>query len=247
MELVPFYGENQLTASQITVRIRTSDRQHAKAVVARTAAEIKEVIDEETYTRARRAAAELKNLSKEIYQAKRAAKSPFEAVAASIEDLAKEVIGPVDAELDRVINVMTGYVRNLEAKQKAAQKALQQRLDEEERQHQERLKLLEDAKRQQAELERSLELEVRAMTTEPMPGVVPGGRVTHPWKFKLINAAETVKAGGIRLLRIELDVLACQDSVRSQLEIAPDKEPTLPGIEVTQDISITIKAASRIS
>lgn len=247
MELVPFYGESQLTASHITVRIRTSDKEHAKALVARTSAEIKEVVDDASYTKARRAAAELKNLSKEIYQAKRAAKSPFEAVTASIEDLAKEILGPVDTELARVLQTMTGYVRSLEQERKAAQKALQERLDEEERAHQEHVKLLQETERQQAELERSLELEVRAMNTEPLPGIVPGGRVTHPWKFKLKDAAVTVREGGIRLLRIELDLLACQDSVRSQLEIAPDKEPTLPGIEVSQDISITIKAASRIS
>lgn len=247
MDLLPFYGENQLTASKITVRIRTSDKQHAQALVARTSAEIKVVNDEETYTKARRAAAELKNLAKEIYQAKRAAKSPFEAVTASIEDLAREVTEPVAKELERVIDTMTGYVKSLELERKAAQKALQQRLDQEEKEHQEKMKLLEEAKRQQAELERSLELEMRAMTTEPLPGIVPGGRVIHPWKFKLLNAQETVRAGSIRLLRIELDILACQDAVRAQLEIAPDKFPELPGIEVTQDISISIKAASRIS
>lgn len=247
MELIPFYGENQLSASNVTVRIRTSDRQQAKALVARTSAEIKEVVDEETYTKARRAAAELKNLSKEIYQAKRNAKSHFEAVLAAIEDLAKEIMNPVDTELARVIQTMTGYVKGLEQERKAAQKALQERLDEEERQHQEHLKLLQETERQQAELERSLELEVRAMNTEPLPGVVPGGRVTHPWKFKLYDAAQTVKEGSIRLLRIELDILACQDAVRAQLEIAPDREPRLPGIEITQDISISIKAASRIS
>ena len=247
MELIPFYGENQLSASHITVRIRASDRQHAKALVARTQAEIKAVTDEPSYTAARRAAAELKNLSKEIYQAKRAAKSPFEAVTASIEDLAKEITGPVDTELERVLEVMTGYVRALEKKQKEAQRALQKRLDEEEKAHQETLRQLEESKRAQAELERSLELEVRAMTTVPLPGVVPGGRVTHPWRFKLLNATETVRAGCIRLLRIELDLLSCQDAVRAQLEIAPDKAPTLPGIEVTQDINIIIKASSRIS
>lgn len=246
MELLPFYGENQLSASHITVRIRASDRQHALALVSRTQAEIKAVTDEETYTKARRAAAELKNLSKEIYQAKRNAKSPFEAVTASIEDLAKEITSPVDKELERVIEVMTGYVRTLERKQKEAQRALQKRLDEEEKAHQETLQKLEESKRAAAELERSLELEVRAMTTVPAPGVVPGGRVTHPWKFKLIDAAQTVREGCIRLLRIELDVLNCQDAVRGQLEIAPDKAPSLPGIEVTQDINIIIKASSRI-
>lgn len=247
MELTPFYEEAALSASRITVRIRTSDRKFAKDLVERTSKEINVVNDEASYTAARRAAAELKNLTKEIYSAKRAAKSPFEAVAASIEDLSKEIMQPVEAELARVIQVMTGYVRALEDKQKAAQKALKERLDQEEREHQERVKLLEETTRQQAELERSLELEVRAMSTEPARGVVPGGRVTHPWKFKLRDAKETVLAGGIRLLRIELDVLSCQDSVRAQLEIAPDKEPTLPGIECYQDISITIKAASRIS
>jgi hypothetical protein len=249
MDLVPFFGEQPLTASNVTVRVRSADRQHARALVERTSKEIKIVNDEDTYTAARRAAAQLKGLSKEIYQAKRAAKTPFETVEATIEDLAKELMAPVDAEQQRIIELMTGYVRELERKQKAALRALQEKLDAEERAHQEKIKELEAKNAEAArlaQLERDLELETRAMTTEPPKGVVPGGRITHPWKFKLLNAVETVKAGDTRLLRIELDILACQDSVRSQLEIAPDKTPTLPGIEVTQDTSITIKPISRI-
>lgn len=275
MDLIPYFGEARLRASGITIQIRTSDRQYAQELVRRCN-HIKAVTDEASYTEARRAAAELKNLSKEIYQAKRAAKQPFEAVEASIEDLAKEVGSPVDAEYERIIALMTGYVRILEDKQKAELARQREKAEAEARAHEEKMRLLqaekdaaeakaraaqdelarreaiiEATKRNQvltdAETLRNLELELRAMTLEPVRGVVPGGRVTHPYKFRLISAAETVKAGGIRLLRIELDILACQDSVRSQLEIAPDKVPTLPGIEITQETSISIKASSRIS
>lgn len=247
MELVPFYGEQPLAGSNVTVRVRASDRQFIKELIARTTKEVTVVNSEETYTQARRAAAQLKAVSKEVYQAKRAAKTPFEAVTTAIEDLAKELGTPVDKEEERIINLMTGYVRELERKQKQLLKEQQKKLEEQERAHQEKIRQMEEKERAQAQLLHELEMEVQAMNAEPLKGVVPGGRITHPFKFRLIDAAETVKAGALRLLRIELDILSCQDSVRSQLEIAPDREPTLPGIEITRETSISIKASSRIS
>lgn len=276
MDLVPYYGEQPLTVSKITVQVRASDQQHAEELVKRAIAEVRIVKDEPTYTQARRVAAELKAYEKEIHESKRAAKRPFEAVLAAIEDRAKEFSLKVTNEEKRVLDLMTGYVRQLEEEKKAVERKLREKLEREEKEHQrrmaemriekekaeaaaraaqdelERRKASEEAKKreealQQAETLRNLEVEVRAMTMEPLKGVVPGGRVTHPRTFKLRNAEETVKAGCIRLLRIEVDVRACQDSVNSQLEIAPDQEPSLPGIEISQETKVQVKAASRIS
>lgn len=276
MDLVPYFGETPFTASQITVQIRASDKTRAQALVKRTSAAITAVNDEATYTAARRAAGELKNFAKEIYESKRNAKRPFEAVEAAIEDLAKELSAPIDVEQNRIIELMTAHVRKLELEKKEAERKLLRQREAEERAHQEKMWQLQaekekaekearaaqdELKRREAHIEaeirnqelldaetaRNLEIEVRAMTTEPLPGVVPGGRVTHPHKFRLVDAVQTVKAGSIRLLRIELDILACQDAVRAQLEIAPDREPTLPGIEITQETKINIKATSRIT
>jgi hypothetical protein len=251
MELAPYYGENPLTVSDVSVKIRSSDRKRVLDLTERINKEITEVKDDDSFTAARRAAGELKAAHGEIYDAKRGAKRPFEAVLTSIEDLAKELIGKVEAEENRLAQLLKGYVKQLEAKKRDEQRLDRAKKALEEKAHEERVNRLQaDGQTQAAqlaELERGLELEVAAMNIEPEKGLVPGGRVTHPFKFKLINAEATVKAGCIRLLKIEVDILACQDAVRAQLEIAPDHAPALPGIEVTQDISVTIKAASRIS
>jgi hypothetical protein len=251
MELAPYVADKLLTVSDITVKIRSSDKKRILELTERIKKEITEVKDDESFTLARRAAGELKAAHGEIYDSKRAAKRPFEAVLASIEDLAKELIGNVEAEEERLATLLKGYVKVLEQKKREDQRLERAKKALEEKAHEERVNRLQaDGQTQAAqlaELERGLELEVAAMNIEPEKGLVPGGRVTHPWKFKLVNPEATVKAGCIRLLKIEVDILACQDAVRAQLEIAPDHPPALPGIEVTQDISVTIKAASRIS
>jgi hypothetical protein len=250
MELSPYYGEKLLTVSDISVKIRSSDRKRILDVIATTAKEITEIKDEDSFTAARRAAGVLKMIHGEIYDSKRSAKKPFEMVLASIEDLAKEMIGKVEVEEARIAGLLKGYVKLLEQKKKDQERLERAVKAAEEAAHRQRVSQLQaDGQTQAAqlaELERGLDLEVAAMNQEQEKGLVPGGRVTHPWKFKLVNAEATVKAGCIRLLKIELDILSCQDAVRAQLEIAPNHAPALPGIEVTQDISVTIKAASRI-
>jgi hypothetical protein len=251
MELSPYYGEKLLTVSDISVKIRSSDRKRVLELTERTAKDITEIKDEDSFTAARRAAGELKAVHGEIYDSKRGAKKPFETVLASIEDLAKELIGKVEVEEARIAGLLKGYVKQLEQKKKDQERLERQMKALEEAAHKEKVRELQSNNASPEaihnfEIERSLDLEIAAMNQEQEKGLVPGGRVTHPWKFKLVNAEATVKAGCIRLLKIELDILNCQDAVRAQLEIAPDHAPALPGIEVTQDISVTIKAASRI-
>jgi hypothetical protein len=252
MELSPYYGEKLLTVSDITVKVRSSDRKRVMDLTQRTAKDITEVKDEDSFTAARRAAGELKAAHGEIYDSKRGAKKPFEVVLASIEDLAKELIGKVEAEENRIGLLLKGYVKELEQKKKDQERVERQMKAAQEAAHQKRMREMQFNHESpqaiyEAEMARALELEVAAMAMEPEKGLVPGGRVAHPWKFKLVDAEATVKAGSIRLLKIELDILSCQDAVRAQLEIAPDHPPALPGIEVTQDITVTIKAASRIT
>jgi hypothetical protein len=43
-------------------------------------------------------------------------------------------------------------------------------------------------------------------------------------------------------LRVELDILACNDAVKAQLSIDPHTPPSLPGIEVTRETQVHVKA-----
>jgi hypothetical protein len=99
----------------------------------------------------------------------------------------------------------------------------------------------------QQELAKEMALEIAQIGADkPKRGLVPGGRVNHPFEFRLKNIREVIQAGCINLLRWELDIRACQDSVRAQLEIDPSREPTLPGIEVTRKINVSVRASARV-
>lgn len=250
MELVPQYGEKPLTFTDISVRIRSSDRKRINELAQRAAKEVTRVDSPEAFTIARRLAGEIKAAKAEIYDSKRAAKKPFEAVLNSIEDLAKELNGVLDEQEARLLALLKLYAKGLEEKQKEEQRLERARKAAEEKAHQEQVRKLEAEGKAEAarlaELQHSLDSEVRAMAMTPQPGLIPGGRLLHPWKFKLLDPVATVKANCIRLLKIDLDILACQDAVRAQLEIAPDHTPSLPGIEVTRETSVQIKATSRI-
>lgn len=274
MELQPYYGEQVLAVTNISVRVRAGDRKRIMELVAKSQAENLVVNSETTFDNATRHGRHLKAAEKEIHEAKRAAKKPFEAVLDKLEEQARTIAAPVVEEQARVIELMKVWVAKLEAEREEQQKKIREQKEAEERAHQAqiremmakqqeaerraraaedeaaRLKAAQEAAQRQAAIEeaerlRSLELEVAAMTQEPVRGIVPGGSVSHPWKYRLINAEATVKAGAIRLLRIELDKRACDDAVRAQLDIAPDHEPSLPGIEVTRDFTIHIKAGSK--
>jgi hypothetical protein len=116
-----------------------------------------------------------------------------------------------------------------------------------------RQRALTDAARHEAqvaqeELARELAMEASMVGAEKdRRGLVAGGRVDHHYKFKLVNLRECINAGCINLLRWELDVRACQSSVRSQLDIDANREPHLPGIEITRDLNVSIKAAARVA
>lgn len=87
--------------------------------------------------------------------------------------------------------------------------------------------------------------EMEMMLEGPPKGLVPGGRVDTKYDFELVNVQATCDARCFRLLRWELDILACRDAVKNLVEmLPPDQEPTLPGIKITKRISVSVKAAS---
>lgn len=100
----------------------------------------------------------------------------------------------------------------------------------------------------QQQLARDLAADVEELgkSTEPPPGLVPGGRVDHNYVFTLVSVQTVCQAGHWRLLRWELDIPACKDAVKSQLESNPGVEPVLPGIQINKKLNVSVKASSRI-
>jgi signal transduction histidine kinase len=269
MELQPYFGEQTLSAASIVVRVSKEDRNRAEALVVQTT-KIKEVVDESTFTAAKRAAGQLKALIKEIDDARKAAKRPFAAVETAIEDLAHEVSSPVSSEMNRILTLLNRYVAKLERERaeadRKAKEALERERAEADRKVREAQAAKEEAERkaraaqdeaerlraqqeaqarslalEQAKLERELDTEVIG-PPEPRRGLVPGGRVDHPRTYKLKDVWAIIKAKRLDLLRIELNISACNDEVRRQLEHAPDAEPVIPGVEITTQISVSVKA-----
>jgi hypothetical protein len=276
MEIVPYFGEQIITSSDVEVRVNPNDRRRAKEVVARTSA-VSEITDEVTFSGARQAAAELKAMVDEIAAAKKQAKLPFASVERAIDNQALIVLTPVQDEHKRILALLNGYVEKLEAAIKAeqrreneARRLAQEAADRKVREAQALLaeteaflrKAQDESQRTllraaaaerenkllQEQLAASLAADVDELgkDLEPQRGLVPGGRVDHIYDFKLINVQQTCEARCYRLLRWELDIQACRDSVKSQLEGLPEIEPTLPGIQITKRLNVSVKAASRI-
>ena len=276
MELVPYVGDIQLTASSVIVRVDPEDRRRVKESLERWSA-ITVVNDDATFHAAKQAAGEAKALIDEMLTGKKAAKQPFRAVVQSIDDLVVEVGGPVEQESHRILTLLNSYVAKLEAQRKAEerakaeadrrrQEAFDLRLAEaakkaadaelearKSKDEAERLRLQKDAAERQAallqaQLERDMSDELAQLgNNKPKPSLVPGGRVDHPLHFTLVDPQVTMSKGFAHLVKCTLDIRACQDAVRSQLERSPDAEPALPGIHITRDISVSVKASARTS
>lgn len=275
MELVPYIGDDRLSVSDLVVRVNPEDRERTAALIKRLAA-VTEVTDEASFQAARRAAGEAKAMLQEIEAAKRLAKQPFTAVNRAMDQLTTEVATPVEAQHRRILELLNRFVSEAEAKEKAAQRArenalrlqaeaLQRQLDEASKRAREAEEEARAAKDAAARADAQRELEAkRAAAAEaqvdidmaaelaklgaakPKPGLVPGGRVDHNWKFELESVYEVVKSGHWKLLRWSLDVRACQDFVRGQLERAdPDAKPKIPGIKITRETNVSVRAQAR--
>ena len=275
MDIVPYYGNQPLSVQNVIVRVNAADQERADALVLRTSA-IVEVKDSKSFGEAKAAAGQLKALLNEIESGKKACKQPFSAINEAINQQALQVGNPVEIEHKRVLGLLNKYVAKLEAeeaeeKRRAAEAArlAQEEHDRQIRAAQEaqakaeaearaatdeaaRQKARADANAQllvaaQAQLAKEMDLEIATIGVDkPKRSLVPGGRVDHPYEFKLRNLRETINAGCINLLRWELDIRSCQDSVRAQLEIDPNCTPRLPGIEITRKINVSVKASARV-
>jgi hypothetical protein len=251
MEIQPFYGDGKspIYAPHIVVRVDPKDRERVLALAKRTAA-IREVNDEASFSSARQLAGELKAMQNEIQDSKRAAKRPFEAILTAIDELAKDVWAHGKSEQERLLARLNSYVARLEAAQKAEEEKriaqLRAQRDQAERKRREALGEQDLAKAAQAQVEKELAEELAlCFANQPAKALVPEGRVNHKYSFKLTDLPKLIAAGNLHLLRWEIDHLACMDAIRTQLEDNPDKMPVLPGIEITREISVSVKARAR--
>jgi len=274
MDLIPYIGETKVVTDAFRVAVDPADKERVKSLLARSD-QVQVVNNNDTFAIAKQVGGQLKAMLQEIGDSKKAAKRPFSAIETAIESLAKEVSSPVQAEHQRVLDLLNSYVEALERAEKEEQRkreeALKAQLAEQQRKlreaqlaqakaeaearaaidQAERLKAQEEARHrqealQQAELEREMALEGAQIANQPAlkKSKMPGGRVDHPLEFTLVSVEAVVKAGNWRLLRWELDKLACADSVRAQREINPHAEPTLPGIKITQRVSVSVRASA---
>jgi len=101
---------------------------------------------------------------------------------------------------------------------------------------------------EQAQLAAEMAREVSMIGVKPKQALVQGGRVDHKFEFTLEDVYATVSAlggQGWKLLRWELDIRACQDACKAQLEKDPDVEPKLPGISVKRTVNVSVRATAR--
>ena len=272
MEIIPFYGDEPLTANSVQIRINPADRKRARELLAATA-DIVKVDDEQTFTLARHSLGQLKALLEEIEAGKKSVKKPFDKVLEAIGEAAREIWEPVMGEHRRIQELTNVYVGKLEAARKEEERrhreetrrqqqeydrkisearAAQARAEEEARAAQDetaRVKAKADAQAQllvaaNEQLAKEIALEAANMFEGKPKGLVPGGRVDHNYEFTLVDLPKTLKAGALRLLRWEVDHRACQDACQAQLKIDPNSEPTLPGITVVRKLNVNVKARS---
>jgi pyruvate/2-oxoglutarate dehydrogenase complex dihydrolipoamide acyltransferase (E2) component len=275
MDIVPFYGQEPLSVQHVAVRVNPADQERADALVLRTSAIVK-VEDNKSFNEAKSSAGQLKAILNEIEIGKKAARQPFGAITEAINEQARLVGNPVENEHKRILGLLNSYVAQVEARQKAEERQRAEAIRLQQEEHDRKIKEAQEAQAKaeaqaraatdelarvkaradanaqllvaaQEQLAKEMAMEVAAIGSDkPRRGLVPGGRVDHPYEFKLKNLRETINAGCINLLRWELDMRACQDSVRAQLEIDPNCTPSLPGIEITRKINVSVKASARI-
>ena len=272
MNISPYIDNQELTASSVSVRVNPEDRQRAESLVARTR-EIVIVNSHDTFAQARHAAGQLKGMIEEIEDARKACQRPFKAINEAISNQAHIVGDAVAQEHRRILDMLNGHVARLAAEAKAEEQRRAEERRRQESEHQRKVEEALEARRQaeerarlaqneaerqkaradsnaalaraaQEQLARELASEIADIGNQAPRGLVPDGRVNHTWEFRLVNVRETIKSGSLSLLRFELDKLACLDSIKSQLSIDPQTEPSLPGIEVTRKINVSVRASA---
>ena len=272
MEIVPFVGETPIRTSQFSIRVDPEDQRRVENLTLR-ASEIVVVNNSDSFAIAKHCAGQMKALLNEIEDARKASQRPQQALENAINELAQNIAGPLLGEQKRVLGLMNAYVARLEAEEKAEARRREEALRAQMAEQQRKLKEAEEAKlraeaaarkaqdeveavRLKAEAQRRQEaLEDAQLAQEmaleaskigqnvPPKAKVPGGRVDHVFEFELVNIEALVKAGNWRLVTWKLDKRACMDSIRGQLEIDKDTEPSLPGIRITKRINVSVRAS----
>lgn len=251
MQLVPVIGTEPVRSDAFSIVVDKGDLKRISALVL--AAALIDSVSEDTLDQATEMAGRIKTMIAEIQDAKRSAKRPFEAVEQAIENRAKAVSADLDKEGKRIHALIRTHVGKIESEQQAIAKrnaeieakaqaeiAEYRRKAQAERNEKEKARLLEEA------MDKELLLEVEQIGNEkPEPPHVPGGRVSHPWKFKVTDLKALVASGGGRLIRWEIDKLACQDLMRELTERQPpDYIPEIPGLQITREVSVSIRASA---
>jgi hypothetical protein len=234
MQLVPYYDDKPFDLASLNVRATKADWTRVEEAVARSRVTVREVNTDETFRNAQRIAAELKGLEKEIELAKKITKSPGQSFLNAVEELAKDISGPLLSELGRISGLMGAYVTRIEAELLAAK-----------RKEEDLKRQVREAKDAEARLAAQLSLEIIGQKP-PAEVKVPGGRIDHRPVFRLENVRELLQAGLWDLVRFELDQLACNDVVKAQLERNPEAEPKIPGVQITWTTKVHMRATSRI-
>jgi len=274
MEITPYYGNEPLSTSSVVIRVNPEDRKRAQQLLGE-ASEVVVVKDDETFAQAKYMAGRLKALLNEIETSRKSTKQPFDAVLEAISQTAAQVGNPVKDEQQRILGLLNEYVSLLEAERKAQERARLEEARRVQAEHDRRIREAQEAQaraeaqvreaqdeaaRQKAraeaqakalaaaqeQLAKEIALEGAQVGQEQaQKGLVTGGRVDHVYKFKLIDVTQVIQAGALRLLRFEIDHLACQDECKAQLDNNPDLDPELPGIQVTRSINVSVRARSR--
>jgi hypothetical protein len=257
MEIQPLYANQPLVMGNITVAVKTADRERAEALVMRSSA-VQAIRTQQGYEAARKAAGELRGMLDEIAGSKKNSNQPFKAVTQAINDLASEIGAPVEAEYRRITNLLSGYVATLEAAQKEVERVKAEALRIQQEQYEAKIREAQEAQKkaqdeaarlaaqvaeEQAKLAREMAAEAARIGDGSHRGLLPGGRVDHRWRFTLKDIRAVIESGNLNLLRWELDILACNDMVRTQLERDPEGTPDLPGIECKREINVHVRAA----
>lgn len=118
-QIQSYFGDQQVTTSNVEVRVNSAERALAVALVKTSQANVQVVQDEETFTRARETAAGLKAILDQIEADRKAAKLPYTAVGRKIDEVANGLATPVKTEQNRVLALLNGYVEKLEAEREA--------------------------------------------------------------------------------------------------------------------------------
>ena len=203
---------------------------------------------------ATRMAGEIREMEEEITFAKKQTKGPIRAIENGIEAVAKELLMPVLEEKRRIGKLLAEWVQKIEAElaleRQKAQEALRTAEEARRKAEEEAERAKNEAERLQAEMrviaatmKSDLQADLAAKAEEEKPKIA-GGQIKRPHKFRLINPKEVFANGFMHVLRIELDILACQDEVRAQQarSILP---PHIPGVEITQETVVHVRASRR--